>query len=112
MVSNLAFVVAGRKGWTPPVIPTSAVEGTGVAKLADALDRHRAHLAASGELGRRERERARKELFEAVRRAVAERVDAGNATSKRAEDLVEAIVARKKDPRRAAAELLRAMRLG
>jgi len=110
-VSNLAFVLSGRKGWKPPVVPTSALEGTGVAQLATEIERHRSYLGSSGELQRRERERARKELFESVRRTLSERVEAANATSKTAERLVDAIVSRAKDPRRAAAELLRAMRL-
>lgn len=109
MVSNLAFVLSGRKGWKPPVVPTSALDGTGIAELAAALERHLTHLRSSGELLRRERERARKELFESVRRALSERVEARDATSKAAERLVDAIVAREKDPRSAAAELLRAM---
>ena len=110
-VSNLMFVLSGRKGWKPPVVPTSALEGTGIQQLAKELERHRSYLASSGELERRERERARKELFESVRRALSERVESAHATSKTVERLVEAIVSREKDPRRAAAELLRAMRL-
>jgi len=110
-VSNLMFVLSGRRGWKPPVVPTSALEGTGIPQLAAALERHRSYLVSSGELGRRERERARKELFESVRRVLSQRVESTGATSKTADRLVDAIVARTKDPRRAAAELLRAMRL-
>src|SRR5581483_11746310 len=43
--------------WEPPVLTTVAVQGTGVAELADALDRHHASLAASGGLAARRRQR-------------------------------------------------------
>jgi len=50
---------AGASGrtcaWTPPVLLVSARDGAGLEALVDALDRHRAHLAASGELARRRR---------------------------------------------------------
>lgn len=42
-------------GWTPPVVPVSARDGTGIEALATALDEHRASLASSGELARRRR---------------------------------------------------------
>ncbi len=111
MVSNLTFVVEERRGWKPPVIATSALEGTGIKPLADALEQHHAYLSSSGELRRKERERARKELFEAVRRAVSERLETGKTPSHKADVLVEAIVDRRKDPRAAAVELLSALRL-
>ena len=39
--------------WRPPVIETIAIDGTGVAELADELAKHHAWLVASGELERR-----------------------------------------------------------
>lgn len=111
MVSNLRFVVERRKEWMPPVVPTSALEGTGTSELAKALERHWAYLKTSGELQVRERERARKELFEALRRALAAKIETTDASSRKAEALVESIAARKTDPRGAAATLLRALRV-
>ena len=43
--------------WEPPVIRCVASEGQGVEELADAIDRHRDHLASSGELALRRTER-------------------------------------------------------
>jgi LAO/AO transport system kinase len=43
--------------WVPPVLTTVAVKGEGVSELVQALDRHRAHLEASGQLDTRRRER-------------------------------------------------------
>ena len=43
--------------WVPPVLAAVAVNGEGVAELAEALDRHRASLEATGRLEARRRER-------------------------------------------------------
>jgi LAO/AO transport system kinase len=58
--------------WEPPVVATIASRGDGVAELIDALDRHVAMLAASGELeaqrGRRLVQRTREVVDRAMRR--------------------------------------------
>ena len=58
--------------WEPPVVATIASQGDGVAELIDALDRHVAMLAASGELeaqrGRRLVQRTREVVDRAMRR--------------------------------------------
>jgi len=54
-------------GWVPPVVPTVAVEGRGLPELLHALDRHADWLRASGEEGRRRRERARAAILEQLR---------------------------------------------
>ncbi len=46
-------------GWEPPVVRTVATTGAGIDELAQAIDRHRASLDATGERGRREASRAR-----------------------------------------------------
>jgi len=51
------------ESWTPPVLKSVANEGTGAKELAEALDRHRVYLDASGLL----RERRRRRLRERVR---------------------------------------------
>ena len=60
--------------WEIPVLQTVADAGTGVAELADALDRHRAWLGASGELSRRRRRRLAERVREEVGRALLQRV--------------------------------------
>jgi LAO/AO transport system kinase len=47
----------GRKPWEPPVIRCVASEGEGLDELAAAVDKHRRHLDASGELAERRVER-------------------------------------------------------
>jgi len=48
--------------WTPPVVPTTATEGAGIEALWDALEFHRAHLEASGDLERGRRGRLLREV--------------------------------------------------
>jgi GTPase len=47
----------GLKPWEPPVIRCVANENVGLEELAEAVDRHRAHLDRTGELGQRRTER-------------------------------------------------------
>jgi LAO/AO transport system kinase len=44
-------------GWEPPIVETSATEGSGIAELLAEVDAHRRWLAAQGELERRRGER-------------------------------------------------------
>jgi LAO/AO transport system kinase len=60
--------------WEIPVLQTIAETGKGVPELADALDRHRAWLEASGELGRRRRARLAERVREEVDRRLRRRV--------------------------------------
>ena len=106
MATNLQFMVDEKDGWRAPVLKTSALEGKGVAELADVIERHHKHLRSGPLWERRESDRARKELLESMRRLLAETFsekEAGEAF----EINVKSIVARRIDPRTAAAKLLR-----
>ncbi|MBI4261892.1 MAG: methylmalonyl Co-A mutase-associated GTPase MeaB [Actinobacteria bacterium] len=48
--------------WTPPVLATSAVEGTGIEELWEAIAAHRTHQEASGELEGKRRSRLLREV--------------------------------------------------
>ena len=48
--------------WRPPIVKTVAADGTGLDDLLAAMAKHRTHLEESGELTRRRRERARREI--------------------------------------------------
>jgi LAO/AO transport system kinase len=45
--------------WEPPIVKTVATQGLGVEELAEAVERHRAHLERTGERKLREVARAR-----------------------------------------------------
>ncbi len=55
-------------GWEIPVLKTFGQTGEGVAELLEAVERHRAWLADSGELARRRRARARRRIHDVVDR--------------------------------------------
>ena len=60
--------VAGREEdrWTPPVLRTTATDGTGIAELSDAIDRHYGYLESSGQLRARRRARLRERVVDVV----------------------------------------------
>lgn len=49
--------------WQPPVIPTMAVDGTGIEELVSQLDAHGKHLADTGQLAERRLANLRKEVL-------------------------------------------------
>jgi len=92
-------------GLEPAIVLTEAVNGTGIAELADSIERHRDFLASHGGLAERLRARAMLELDAAVESALRERVAAALETQTR-DQLLEALVQRRISPRRAAAAVM------
>ena len=94
-----------RRDWTPPVVETVALDGTGTGELWDAITAHRDHLIASGELVRKRARRLEGEL----RSIVVERLR-GHAEEllgpKAAVALVDEVRAGRLDPYAAADRLL------
>ncbi|MGH3320349.1 MAG: methylmalonyl Co-A mutase-associated GTPase MeaB [Streptosporangiaceae bacterium] len=58
----IALAERGEGDWKPPIVKTVAARQEGVEELVDKLDGHAAWLRSSGELRRRQRERARGEV--------------------------------------------------
>jgi LAO/AO transport system kinase len=54
---------ATADGWRPPIIPTVATQGQGVAVLCDAIERHRSHLLSDGGLEERQQQRTREDIM-------------------------------------------------
>ena len=94
-----------RDSWEPPIVPAIAIREQGIAKIADAVERHRAHLHASGQQAMRDRDRAGREFQLIIQEAALERLRARYAGAAW-EALVDQIAARETDPYTAAAELL------
>jgi LAO/AO transport system kinase len=95
--------------WTVPVVPTVAQRGDGVDRLVEAVAAHRDHLASSGELERRRRLRAAREIEEialADLRAELGELGRGEALDR----LAEQVAAGKLGPYRAADQLLAEVR--
>jgi LAO/AO transport system kinase len=97
-----------KDSWTPPVVKTSATQGTGMAELADALDAYLAHLEQAG-LGEQKRvERWRERLLDLIRQRTLERVFNAGVGQDRLEDYARLIGRRQRDPYSVVEELLRA----
>lgn len=95
----------GGPAWQTPICETVATQGKGVEALATALDAHRAHLLASGELTLRQRERVRSELETLLRETLLARLKASLSDGQFAE-AVERVLTRSVDPRTAMEALL------
>jgi LAO/AO transport system kinase len=87
--------------WAVPIQETNALRGDGVPDLVAALDSHRAYLAGSGEMARRERSRAALELDSLLRERLLARLLA-DVDRQRLAALVDDIVSRRTVPHEAA----------
>jgi LAO/AO transport system kinase len=94
-----------RDGWEPPIVPAIAIRDQGIVEIAVAVERHRAHLHASGQQATRDRDRAGREFQQIIQEAALEQVRARYAGAAW-EALVSRIAARELDPYTAAADLL------
>ena len=87
-----------KSPWLIPILKTVAIENRGTELLVNAIQEHRNFLQESGELKKQRREKARQEtlslLKEEISRNVLEKI-LGNGLF---EDLVDDIVAHRKDP--------------
>jgi LAO/AO transport system kinase len=90
--------------WIPPIIQTVATRGTGATEVVAAIEQHRAHLRASGELEWREREILAHELETRLRDILLARLMARLGNGQLA-GAVDKIVAREIDPASAARQL-------
>ncbi len=90
--------------WRPPVLETVATQGRGIDELWSALEAHRAHQEASGELERRRSGRIAREISDLVAERVRSRIEADSAAA--LEDLVARVGRRELSPRAAAGSLL------
>jgi LAO/AO transport system kinase len=105
---NLMLRQGPRLAWTPPVVRTSTVTGDGIDDLWDAIQRHRDHGEASGDLVDRRRRRVLDEVQSMV--AARLRSEVGSLLMDGDEGLASEIAARSLDPYAATRILLDRMR--
>ena len=98
--------------WEPPVLVTVAVQGTGVADLTAALDRHYASLQASGTLEARRRERLRKRMRSVAERALRQWVWEATRADELLDERLDEVAAGRKSPYDVAAEILEHVKSG
>ena len=91
--------------WKPPVLQTVALEGKGIVEVVEAITRHQAHLAESGEGETRRRARIGAELEVILRETLLRRLMQGLAPAD-VDGMVKRIAARELDPYTAAETLL------
>ena len=92
-------------GWKPPIVRTSAQDGSGVDELVRAIDEHADWARASGELADRRAGAARQEVEALLRDALVKRLEA-RIGHQRVSDAVARVAKREVDPYRAVDELL------
>ncbi len=92
--------------WRPPVLRTIAATGDGVGELWSTIAQHRTRVASDGTLQKRRERRLRAEVLATMSRIVESRVLSGEG-EQRFESLIADVIARRIDPRSAAALLLK-----
>ncbi|MBK5230340.1 MAG: methylmalonyl Co-A mutase-associated GTPase MeaB [Thermoleophilia bacterium] len=93
-------------GWTPPVVCTQAVDGTGIDELVAAIDAHRAHITERGTLAERRRRNLRNEVLELATSTLRRELEAVLADDQDVRKLLDQVVERRLDPASAAREIL------
>ncbi len=73
--SSLALGPNDRDGWSVPVLAAQASDDVGIVEVTEAIDAHRAHLAADGRLARRRAARLRTETIALASRRFARRIE-------------------------------------
>ncbi len=97
--------LSGERTWTPPIVETIAVDGTGIEELFAAIGSHRTHLEREGRLADRRATRLADEVRAIVLDRLARRVD-DVCTGHQFDELVARVAMRELDPYSAADELL------
>jgi LAO/AO transport system kinase len=101
----------GSGDWEPPIVRTVALKDDGIDDLEAAIDRHRAHLEASGQRRAREAARARASFVTLLReRLLAGALDRLEAEMGQLDAVAERIAAREADPYALAEELAARLR--
>jgi len=93
--------------WKPPVLRTAALDGTGVAELVGAIEKHAQWSRSSGDRERRRREAARAEVEGLLRERSLRRL-ADRVGPRRLDEAIDRVAARALDPSSAVEELLAA----
>ena len=94
------------EGWQVPILRTEAARGEGVEELAEAIDRHRAHIEAEGTLEQRRARNLRSEVLGIAASRLRRRLEATAEADPETAALLERVVRRELDPASAASELM------
>lgn len=95
-----------RGSWRVPIIKTEATQGRGVDQLVTALQEHRAHILAAGQLQERRRRNLRNEVLAIATARMRRRLEEDLRGDEEFQRLLGDVVDRRLDPASAAATLL------
>jgi LAO/AO transport system kinase len=95
-----------RGRWRVPIVKTEAARGEGVDELVSAMDEHRAHILAAGELTERRARNLRSEVLAIATARLRRRLEEDLRGDPEFQRLLEEVVERRLDPASAATELL------
>jgi LAO/AO transport system kinase len=102
-----------RARWRVPIVKTEAARGEGIEELVSAMDEHRAHILAAGELTERRARNLRSEVLAIATARMRRRLEEDLREDSEFQRLLEEVVQRRLDPASAATALLeRAGQLG
>ena len=108
MVREIKGVLAlgPRQDWEVPIIRTEAVREQGIEELADALERHRAHIEAEGTLRERRRRNLMNEVLAIATFRLRRDLEASLREDEDVHELLDRVVSRELDPASAAETVL------
>jgi LAO/AO transport system kinase len=95
-----------RGRWRVPIVKTEAARGEGIDELVCAMDEHRAHILAAGELTERRARNLRSEVLAIATARLRRRLEEDLRGDPEFQRLLEEVVERRLDPASAATELL------
>jgi LAO/AO transport system kinase len=95
-----------RASWRVPILRTEASRGAGIDELVGALQAHREHLVAGGQLAERRRRNLRGEVLAIATARLRRRLEDDLESDLTFQELLEEVVERRLDPASAATALL------
>lgn len=105
-VTMMMSLVEEHGDWIPPIVKTVASRGEGIAELDEALQKHYAYLASSGELERRNRERVRIRIETLLKEKFMGRLLGGTLPQPDFEKLLDDVLLKRNNPHDAAEGVL------
>jgi LAO/AO transport system kinase len=108
MIREIRGVLAlgPQEGWKVPIVRTEAIRGTGIEKLAEKLDEHRAFIEAEGTLSERRRRNLMNEVLGIATFRMRRELEASVRQDPRVKELLDRVVSREIDPASAAGTIL------
>ena len=95
-----------KQSWRVPVLRTEASRGEGIDDVAQAIQKHRAHIEAEGTLSERRRRNLRGEVLALATARLRAQLEAAIGEDERFGALLDEVVARRLDPASAASAVL------